>query len=101
MEIGNLYLIPISIFLNFSLFWVQKHYLIKWFCRAFLYDSVQLECDLKKEDQKKTNGSAISNGDATVVSNGYHKVEQEDLAPSKHTGKKLVTNGDISGCAME
>ena len=86
MEIGNLWLIPVSIFLNVSLYWVQKHYLIKWFCRRFLSDSVQLECDLKKD-------SDVSNGNIT---NGHHV---QEMKASK--GKKLVTDGEINGVAME
>ena len=101
MEIGNLWLIPVSIFFNFSLYWVQKHYLIKWFCRNFLYDSVQLECDIKskKTDSDVANGDA--NGAAAVVSNGYHAKEENHISSSEHTGKKLVTDGEINGCAME
>lgn len=98
MEIGNLWLIPFSIFLNSSLYWVQKHYLIKWFCRRFLTDSVQLECDLKNNQKE----SSISNGNAAGLSNGHVKDAKESShSATDYSGKKLVTDGEINGIAME
>ncbi len=98
MEIGNLWLIPVSIFLNSSLYWVQKHYLIKWFCRTFLYDSVQLECDLKNTKKDL----AVANGNSSVLSNGYLTQDvKENHSASEYGGKKLVTQGEINGIAME
>ena len=100
MEIGNLWLIPVSIFLNISLYWVQKHYLIKWFCRTFLTDSVQLECDLKKMKKEPS----VSNGNASGLSNGHVKGvkdAKESHKATEYSGKKLVTDGEINGVAME
>lgn len=90
MEVGNLWLIPVSIFLNSSLYWLQKHYLIKWFCRKFLSNSVQLECDLELEQEVVANG--VVNGQLT-----------NEQLPSKKLKKKkkLVTDGEVNGIAME
>lgn len=92
MDVGYFWLIPISIFLNTSLYWVQKHYLIKWFCRKFLSKSVQLECDLKAK-QSIANGASQSNG---VVANGVGHHEK-----GTYYGRKLVTDGEVNGIAME
>lgn len=92
MEIGNLWLIPLSIIGNCSLYWVLKHYLVKWFCRSFLSESVQLECDLKKK--KKQTKNEHENG--MVVANGYKASNK-----GKYGGKKLVTDGDVNGVSME
>ena len=92
MELGNLWLIPLSILFNSSLYWVQKHYLIKWFCRTFLTDSVQLECDLKK---KQPSGGSTANG---VVANGHAGPAEP---AGTYQGKKIVTDGEVNGVAME
>lgn len=94
MEMEYLWLIPFSIFLNSSLYWVQKHYLIKWFCRKFLSDSVQLECDLKA--QNKNYGH--SNGAVASVSNGQLN---EGTKQGSQNERKLVTDGEINGVSME
>ena len=102
MEIGNLWLIPVSIFLNSSLYWVQKHYLIKWFCRRFLSNSVQLECDLKTNQDTIANGS-LSNGNGQLA-NGNTSEKHKKYDSSKtitYEGKKLVTDGEVNGVAME
>lgn len=91
MEIGNLWLIPISIFLNSSLYWVQKHYLIKWFCRRFLSESVQLECDLPSHE----NVNGLTDTRANGFSGG--KVSEKGT----YHGKKLVSQGDMNGIATE
>lgn len=97
MEIGNLWLIPVSIFLNSSLYWVQKHYLIKWFCRKFLSGSVQLECDLPPKKEGIANGTV-----ADSTSNGQLPAEKYDSDKSTtYNGKKVVTDGEINGVAME
>lgn len=100
MEVGNLWLIPISIFLNTSLYWVQKHYLIKWFCRTFLSKSVQLECDLKaKQRGDYTTDSGTPNG---VTANGVvPTTSRKPHEKGTYYGKKLVTDGDVNGVAME
>ena len=95
MEIGNLWLIPVSIFFNCSLYWVQKHYLIKWFCRRFLSESVQLECDLPSHE----NANAKSNGLTDTRANGFSGGKASDKGT--YHGKKLVSQGDVNGVAME
>ena len=108
MEVGYLWLIPISIFLNVSLYQVQKHYLIKWFCRTFLTSSLQLECDLKAK-QSSTNGTCHNTSNGVAKSNGVstaatknselhvHHVHEEGT----YYGKKIVTDGEVNGIAME
>ena len=102
MELGYLWLIPVSICLNSSLYLIQKHFLIKWFCRTFLSSSVQLECDLKHEGEPVSNGTATSNGQ---LSNGQPLVKQLKKYDSNqritYNGKKLVTDGEVNGVAME
>ena len=85
MEVGNLWLIPVSIFCNSSLYWIQKRFILKWFCRQFLSKTVQLECDVKTT---KLNGMG-------TTKNGYIGMTEE------HSRKKLVTDGDINAVAME
>lgn len=100
MEVGNLWLIPFSICLNISLYQVQKHYLVKWFCRTFLSKSVQLESDLKAK-QSSTNGFCRANGIATL-SNGVPATDGEvHHEKGTYYGKKLVTDGEVNGVAME
>ena len=90
MEVGNLWLIPFSVLFNSSLYFLQKHYLIKWFCRRFLTETVVLECDL---NDKKT----LSNG-TTKTTNG---VVQANGVTNQHSKKKIVTDGEIASVAME
>lgn len=100
MEVGNLWLIPVSIFLNSSLYWIQKHYLIKWFCRTFLSGSVQLECDLKTTEAEVTNGS-VPNGQMTNGELPKKLKKYDSNQRITYKGKKLVTDGEICGVAME
>ncbi len=99
MEVGNLWIIPLSILFNSSLYWVQKHYLVKWFCRKFLSKSVQLECDLK-QSQENAKVTALSNG---VTSQSNHRTVSDTKIPPQEDshGKKLVTEGEVNGVAME
>lgn len=103
MEIGNLWLIPISIFLNISLYWVQKRYLVKWFCRTFLSKSVQLECDLSKAKQSSASGCIASGSTPNGLIANDHDGLTSTTSHEKGTyyGKKLVTDGEVNGVAME
>lgn len=101
MEVGNLWLIPFSICLNISLYQVQKHYLVKWFCRTFLSKSVQLESDLKAK-QSSTNGSCYNTANGVAMSNGVSATNGEvHHWKDTYYGKKLVTDGEVNGVAME
>lgn len=103
MEVGNLWLIPVSIFLNISLYQVQKHYLIKWFCRTFLTSSVQLECDLKAQESS-ANGTCHNTANGVAKSNGVPAAtKNSELHHEEGTyhGKKIVTDGEVNGVAME
>lgn len=93
MEIGNLWIIPLSILFNSGLYWLLKHYLVKWYCRRFLSDTAQLECDLKAPTEGVANGTAV-NGTA----NGHVKSSEKEVM---YNGKKLVTDGDVNGVSME
>jgi hypothetical protein len=97
MEVGNLWLIPFSILLNVSLYQVQKHYLVKWFCRTFLSSSVQLECDLKL---KQSSANGTSHNTSNGVANGGSATSNNKISDPYH-GKKLVTDGEVNGVAME
>ena len=87
MDVGNLWLIPASIFFNVTLYQAMKHYLVKWFCRRFLRKSVVLECDVKGE--QRTNGA--------VVANGHVKQNKGDF----YGGRKLVTDAQVACISME
>lgn len=87
MEIGNLWLIPVSILFNCGLYLLLKHYLVKWFCRYFLSTSVLLECTLNKKLQ--ANGAAVRNG--------LTKPSEKDYCG----GRKLVTDGEVATVSME
>ena len=91
MEVGNLWLIPFSILFNSGFYWLQKHYLIKWYCRRFLSESVVLKCDLNNK-QSHSNGT---NG--AMHANGIDSCEAKD----NYVKRKIVTDGDIAGVSME
>jgi len=94
MALGNLWLIPFSVVLNSGLYFLQKHYLLKWICRRFLSKTVVLECDLK---DKKT----LSNGTTKTTNGVVHANGVDSSGAKKHVEKKLVTDGDIASASME
>lgn len=78
-------LIPVSVVWNLSLYWLQKYFLVKWFCRNTLSSSVQLQCDLKPaEDPVKVPGDQ---------KHAERRVGQ--------AGVKLVTDEDVNKISME
>ncbi len=97
MEVGNLWLIPLSLLFNSGLFWLQKHYLVKWYCRRFLAESVVLECDLNN-NRTNSNANGFGAGSNGHCSNGKGVNNSELKVPCK---KKTVTDGDISAVSME
>ena len=77
---GWLFTAPVIFMVYSALYLVQKHFLVKWFCRNCLSKSVELECDT-------VNASTV-------------KEKQGDINRSIQN-RKLVTDEDVRKIATE